>query len=383
MWSLVPPAGNPIILESDTGDSFEEKFDGWSLSFYQSGTAALAAALAAAIGPVVTGRTPEDKPEVLVPAYGCPDIVSAVLFAGAVPVPVDFEERRPWLDPADVVAAITPHTVAIVAAHLLGVRERMADLCAVAARHGLAVIEDSAQYLPRRISADAWSGDLVVLSFGRGKPLSLLDGGAVLVRDGSGARRPKINPPEQGTTLLGAKRRAYNALLRPMAYGLLSKLPFLELGTTVFRPLGEIGSAQASTLSLLPANMQAYCRRSPAVAEALRNTLGTPAVSGHITDLPAACNVGQDTPLQRYPVLVHDGRAERLCTSLQRAGIGATRFYGRVLADIDGVRENGLIGRDAPHATAFAAELVTIPCHDGVTAAHVETVAGVVADIVG
>ena len=59
----------------------------------------------------------------------------------------------------------------------------MAVLRPLADAAGAVLIEDSAQAFPRDGGGDFWQGDLVVLSFGRGKPVSLLGGGAVLYRD--------------------------------------------------------------------------------------------------------------------------------------------------------------------------------------------------------
>jgi dTDP-4-amino-4,6-dideoxygalactose transaminase len=69
----------------------------------------------------------------------------AVMMAGARPVFVDIDPERHTIDPAQVEAAITPRTAAIMPVHLYGQAADMTAIAAIAARHGLAIVEDAAQ----------------------------------------------------------------------------------------------------------------------------------------------------------------------------------------------------------------------------------------------
>jgi len=68
-----------------------------------------------------------------------------ILQAGARPVFVDVDERTFTIEPELLEAAITPRTKAIMPVHLYGRMADMSAIMAVAARHGLPVIEDCAQ----------------------------------------------------------------------------------------------------------------------------------------------------------------------------------------------------------------------------------------------
>src|SRR6185295_2502270 len=115
---------------------------------------------------------------VIVPAYCCPDVISAVLFAGARPVLVDLEAETPWMDLTQVSDRLGSSTVAVVAVNFLGVPERAAPLRKLADAAGALLVDDCAQFFPLEAAEREWLlGDFVVLSFGRGKPLSLLGGG--------------------------------------------------------------------------------------------------------------------------------------------------------------------------------------------------------------
>lgn len=71
--------------------------------------------------------------------------VAPVVHLGATPVFVDILPDSWCVDPAKVEAAITPRTRAIIAVHLYGNLCDMDSLLAIGARHGIPVIEDSAE----------------------------------------------------------------------------------------------------------------------------------------------------------------------------------------------------------------------------------------------
>jgi perosamine synthetase len=71
--------------------------------------------------------------------------VSPVVHLGAKPVFVDIRSDTWCLDPVEVEAAITPKTKAIVAVHLYGNLCDMTELLRIGEKHGIPVIEDSAE----------------------------------------------------------------------------------------------------------------------------------------------------------------------------------------------------------------------------------------------
>ncbi|MCE5237474.1 aminotransferase class V-fold PLP-dependent enzyme [bacterium] len=101
-----------------------------------SGTSALNAAY------VGCGIGPGD--EVIVPGYTFFATAAAVVACRAIPVIADIDESL-CLDPEDVARKITPRTKAIVPVHMGGNCCDMDAIREVASRHGLLVIEDSAQ----------------------------------------------------------------------------------------------------------------------------------------------------------------------------------------------------------------------------------------------
>jgi UDP-4-amino-4-deoxy-L-arabinose-oxoglutarate aminotransferase len=116
---------------------------------------------------------------------------NAVLYVGATPVFVDVDPATGLIEPGAVEAAIGPRTRAIVPVHLYGQMADMARLRAVADRHGLALIEDSAHGLEMRRDGvgPGVIGDAAVFSFYATKTMTSGDGGAIGTRDPALAQR--------------------------------------------------------------------------------------------------------------------------------------------------------------------------------------------------
>ncbi len=98
------------------------------------------------------------------------------------------------LDPARLETAITPRTKAIVPVHLYGMPAAMAPILAIAAKHGIPVIEDAAQahgatYQGKRVGQ---FGCTACFSFYPGKNLGAYgEGGALVTNDDAQAQRAR------------------------------------------------------------------------------------------------------------------------------------------------------------------------------------------------
>lgn len=364
MWRELPPAGDPITLERDT--SALPVFAGYRPIWLASGTAALALALRLA----KAGQPHLDQPEVVLPAYGCPDLVSAAVFAGVMPVLADVGSADPAYAQESLQAALTPKTVAVVAVNFLGIRDRLPELRAfLAGTPRVLLVEDNAQHCPT--PEVALDGDFVCLSFGRGKPVSLLGGGALLVRNE--LAMPDCVSPEAfikdevcRDRSLYLRIRIYNFLLHPWSYGLVSRNPLFPLGTTTYSPLQAIKPMSSRAREILPVNFRRYLARSQSQQLQLQGMLDPEIdLAGQL-----ASRCGR---LLRYPVLCADrDERDRLLMKLKAAGLGATSLYRHALPNIDGVRSLVRLAGRYEGARAFADRLLTLPLHSGVTATDMQ-----------
>jgi perosamine synthetase len=121
--------------------------------------------------------------EVVTTPYSFVASANCVLYEGATPVFADIDPRTLNLDPAAVEAAVTPRTKAILAVHIFGYPAELAELEAIAERHGLALVEDAcealgAEYRGRPIGS---SGHPAVFAFYPNKQMTTGEGGAVAV----------------------------------------------------------------------------------------------------------------------------------------------------------------------------------------------------------
>ena len=142
-----------------------------------SGTSALQLALIAA------GVGPGD--EVVTVPFTFVATAAVIDYVGAVPVFVDIEPRTFTMNPAAVEDAITDRTRAVIPVHVFGQCADMDPIRAVAARHGLAVIEDAAQAHGARYRGlrAGIVGDFGCFSFYPTKNLGAAGEGGIVVTD--------------------------------------------------------------------------------------------------------------------------------------------------------------------------------------------------------
>jgi perosamine synthetase len=132
--------------------------------------------------------------EVVIPDFSFPATANVVVQQGAVPVFVDVEPSTFNLDPARLEAAITSRTAAIMPVHAFGLIADMDPINAVAAAHGLPVIEDAACALSATYKGRAAGsiGTAGVFSFHPRKIITTGEGGMITSSDSSLADRVRV-----------------------------------------------------------------------------------------------------------------------------------------------------------------------------------------------
>ena len=140
------------------------------------GTAALNVAMAAlGVGP---GQ------EVIVPGYMWISTIAAVVNRGAIPVLSEIDDSF-CMDPQDLEKRITPKTSIIVPVHMSGTASNIEEICAIAKKHNLKVLEDCAQavgvsYNGKKVGG---FGDIGIFSFQYNKAMTTGEGGMVVTND--------------------------------------------------------------------------------------------------------------------------------------------------------------------------------------------------------
>lgn len=172
----------------------------------------------------------EPGDEVILPSYTFVTTASSFALRGAVPVFVDIRPDTLNIDETLIEAAITPRTKAICVVHYAGVACEMDAILAIAAKHGLRVVEDAAQGIMSTYKGRPLGtiGDLGAYSFHETKNVIAGEGGALLCRDETFAEQAEI-VREKGTN----RSRFFR--------GQVDKYTWVNLGSS-FLP-GEIAAA--------------------------------------------------------------------------------------------------------------------------------------------
>lgn len=137
--------------------------------------------------------------EVITVSHSYIATANSVRYCGAIPVFVDIELESYNLDPNLIEAAITPRTRAILCVHQIGMPCDLEAILAVAAAHGLPVVEDAACAIGSEINLeDRWErigsprGDIAAFSFHPRKIVSTGDGGMLTTRNPDYDRQFKL-----------------------------------------------------------------------------------------------------------------------------------------------------------------------------------------------
>ncbi len=165
--------------------------------------------------------------EVIVPSLNFVAAANAIVHTGAEPVFCDIagpDELN--LDPADVEAAVTPRTKAVLALHYAGFPCAMDDVRAIADSRGLAIVEDAAHAPGASLEGHICGtlGDVGCFSFFSNKNLPLGEGGMIVTSDDELAERLRLLRSHGMTTLTWDRHRghasSYDVLLPGFNYRL-------------------------------------------------------------------------------------------------------------------------------------------------------------------
>jgi 8-amino-3,8-dideoxy-alpha-D-manno-octulosonate transaminase len=159
---------------------FEEKFSTYCGSAHAqavtSGTTALKVALTA------LGVGPGD--EVITQGFTFVATWEAILEVGAIPVFTEVDETLN-MDPVDLEKKISGKTRCIIPVHMLGAQARIEEIVAIADRHSVAVLEDTAQAAGARIRGRHLGtfGKCGTFSFDAVKTMTTGEGGMIITDD--------------------------------------------------------------------------------------------------------------------------------------------------------------------------------------------------------
>ncbi len=176
----------------------------------------------------------DGRNEVLIPGYTCYSVAAAIAKAGLKIRVYDLDPATLTPDYSSFEQACTENTLAVVVQHLFGIPVLIDPIKKIINGSGTYIIEDSAQFLCGGSVnyPPGTNGDFGIFSFGRGKPLPLGAGGALIGKNMDFFSDFNLGNPSKGYISL-ILTAVIQMASKPFLYWIPEKLP-LGLGETVF-----------------------------------------------------------------------------------------------------------------------------------------------------
>lgn len=304
------------------------------------------------------------RSEVLIPAYTCFSVPSAIVRAGLEVTLCDIDASSLDFDRKLLEEGVTNRTLCVVPNHLFGIPSRMDDIVELCRQRNVFVLEDAAQTMGGRHAGRLLGtvGDVGFFSLGRGKSVTCGSGGIIVTnsevigraidREYSRLAFPRIKD-DVGEYM---KAVMMSLFIRPQLYWIPAALPFLKLGRTFFDsrfPAMRLSSMHAGLCIDWRRRLEtAMSVRKKQAAMFCRRLKGQEPVGG-VSSLPYL----------RLPFLVESrDRRRKICAAANEKGLGITQMYPFPINDVPEIAGQ-FTGAAFPVARFVAEHLVTIPLH--------------------
>ncbi|MBW8736012.1 MAG: DegT/DnrJ/EryC1/StrS family aminotransferase [Streptomyces turgidiscabies] len=318
-------------------EAFSELVAGRACVAVNSGTSALQLSLMA------LGIGPGD--EVVVPSFSFAATANAVRLVGADPVFTDITPGTYCLDPLAASAVIGPRTAALMPVHLYGHPAPMDQLMELAARHGLAVLEDACQAHGATLHGRPVGsfGEAGCFSFYPTKNMHALEGGIISTGDPHLARILRLLRNQ------GMEQRYEN----------------------------EIVGANMRMTDVAAAVGREQLKQLPAWTEQRR--ANAKVLDSHIEGLSVPHEAdGARHVYHQYTVRIPGGLRDSVQQDLARQGIGSTVYYPTPIHRLRPYQDQGR--PSLPETDRAAAEVLSLPVHPTLGQAELERIAQAVSD---
>ncbi|MBJ6727096.1 DegT/DnrJ/EryC1/StrS family aminotransferase [Geomesophilobacter sediminis] len=372
----LPPAAAPIEVQDlisglrgmlrggETLSKFEKELKEYFEAEYcfavSSGKAALTLVLE-----VLHQLRPEQN-EVVIPAYTCYSVPSAVIRARLAIRLCDIEETTLDFDLNQLSRQLKSKKVlCVMPTHLFGVPANIRKLRELVGEKPIFIVEDAAQAMGAEWQGGKLGalGDVGFFSMGRGKAFSTTEGGVIVTRDEriGQALQEKIRtlPAMRATGIVRTigETIVLSVFMHPPLFWLPKALPFLKLGQTFYNPdfpIHRLSSFNAGTAARWQAKIERFrklrCRNITALIE-----------SGILPPGP----VGPQCPdLIRFPLITDmPERKRELLYHAERQGLGFSPGYPDSVAAIPELADQHFPPESFRVAKDVAARLLTLPIH--------------------
>lgn len=367
----IPPAAAPIdwrdfwygLVGFFSGEKSIQRFESEIKKYFgvryvfsvSSGKAALTLILCAL-------KRLSPKREVLIPAYTCFSVPSAVVKAGLKVRLCDIDPKTLDFDYQGLEKAVDENTLCIVPNHLFGIPSDLDRIQSLCRDRGLYIVEDAAQAMGGEYKGKKLGtiGDVGFFSFGRGKNITCGSGGVILTnseqiasmveKELSRLERPGLFESIQALIALLFMK----VFIRPTLFWFPSGLSFLKLGETFFHwdfPLKRFSGMQGGW-------MRRWKERLEQAQQARMKNAASFIQSLH-ADTPGR----NDIPYLRLPVVVESvEKRNRIYSISRKRGLGLSVMYPTAINEIEEIKTE-FKGEEFPFAKEIAERLLAVPVH--------------------
>ncbi len=313
---------------------------------------------------VALGLGPGD--EIVQPAINFVAAANMTVAVGATPVFADIISlEEPTIDPEDIERLVTPRTRAVVVMHYGGYPCRMAEICEICQRHGLALVEDAchavgARYMdPQQRPPDGkfagTLGDVACFSFFSNKNMATGEGGMVVTNRDDLAKPLRFLRSHGMTALTWDRHKGHASSYDVVSTGYNYRLDELR---------AALGSSQLKKLS------HNNSRRADLVSAYRRNLAGLPDWVVPFSDYP-----GDSAYHLMVAVALNEESRNRVVRALKDARVQTSLHYPCV-SDFEAFERYA--ADDLARSRSFAKRAITLPLFPGMQMCQIEEVCSLI-----
>jgi len=298
----------------------------------------------------------ESRNEVIIPAYTCYSVPSAIVKEGLKVVLCDIVEDTLDYNYEQLEHKINGNTLCVLTGNLFGIPSDTDKLVEMCQKKKTFVVEDAAQamgvvYKNKYIGI---TGDVAFFSLGRGKNVTSNNGGIIITSSKElSTRLDRIYKNLSDPTIFNEIKEyiltlAMAIFINPLFYWIPAGIPSLKLGETIFHahfPIKRLSGVKAALMlnwknrlsksnKFRRKNIQLYCP-----------------------------GLNNPVPCIRMPCIVKDENdRNRIYQESQDKGLGISKMYPAPVNEIPEI-ESQFFGQNYPVSSNISKNLICLPTH--------------------
>lgn len=316
-----------------------------------------------------------DRNEVIIPAFTCYSVPSAILKSGLKIKLCDVNPETLDFDFYQLKKIITQSSsdnlkkssiLAVIPTHLFGLPSNVEQIEKIVAEHEISIIEDAAQSMGGVLNGIklGTQGDVGFFSLGRGKAFSTVEGGIIITNNEGIAERiiKQMNDIPAYKMLDVIRLVIFSIVLtifmKPSFFWIPKSLPFLRLGQTLFEPDFLI-----KKISLFQAGItRGWQKKIKLLIEVRREHINS-FCTNRFNSIVKIQSSKLPPSLLRFPIKIKNKKMlDTILYKSEKRGLGIMKAYPKSINNIKELKDY-FKSNTYPNATMVSRQLLTLPVH--------------------